>query len=169
MRASASHQHDLGSNPSIDAVCSLSLLSILSFALKGFSLDALVFPSPHKNKTNFKSITNQVDYMDVLPQQKVESPHQGCALAKPSGPWCRTFVPRWLQNLSFFMEIIMLGTLDFKGSEHWAPFSFSQSTALPHFLLVHWTTPTWRVKGQCFWKENCHCYVLFASKTISQP
>ena len=31
----------------------------------------------------------------------------------------------------------MLGTLDFTGSEHWAPFNFSQSTALEMRLLLN--------------------------------
>ena len=49
VRAFASHQCDPGSNHSINTICGLSLLSVLSFALKGFSLNALVFPSPQKN------------------------------------------------------------------------------------------------------------------------
>ena len=31
----------------------------------------------------------------------------------------------------------MLGTLDFTGSEHWAPFNFFQSTALEMRLLLN--------------------------------
>ena len=39
---------------------------------------------------------------------------QGCALAEPGGPWCLTFVLGRLENL-FFIQIIMLGTLDVTG------------------------------------------------------
>ena len=187
MRAFSSQQCGLGSIPSIDAICGLSLLLVLSFALKGFSPGTLVFSSPQKNIFKFQvhqksgrlcgcatSKSWFVFYLNVYLfkclfiyhqhlNQKVESPHQGCALAMPGDLWCLTFVPGWLQ--SFFVEIIMLGTLDFNSLEHWAPFS----TALPHLLLVYWTTPAWSIKGQCFWKENCHCYVLFAGKTISLP
>ena len=46
VRALASHQCGLGSNPGIDAICGLSLLLVLSFALKGFSLGTPFFPSP---------------------------------------------------------------------------------------------------------------------------
>ena len=45
-RALASHQRGLGSNPAIDAICGLSLLLVLSLALRGFSLGTPVFPSP---------------------------------------------------------------------------------------------------------------------------
>ena len=37
MRALASHQCGPGSNPGGDAICGLSLLLVLSFALRGFS------------------------------------------------------------------------------------------------------------------------------------
>ena len=49
MRALASHQCGLGSNPGDDAVCGLSLLLVISFALRGFSLGTLVFPCPQKS------------------------------------------------------------------------------------------------------------------------
>ena len=42
--ALASHECGLGSNPGIDAICGLSLLLVLSLALRGFSLGTLVFP-----------------------------------------------------------------------------------------------------------------------------
>ena len=44
--ALASHQCDPGSNPSVDAICGLSLLLVLSFATRGFSPGTPVFPSP---------------------------------------------------------------------------------------------------------------------------
>ena len=42
------HQCDPGSNPSIEAIRGLSLLLVLSLALRGFSLGTPVFPSPQK-------------------------------------------------------------------------------------------------------------------------
>ena len=42
VRALASHQCGPGSNPSVNAICGMSLLLVLSFAPRGFS------PSPHK-------------------------------------------------------------------------------------------------------------------------
>ena len=46
VRALASHQCGLGSNPGVDAICRLSLLLVLSLAPRGFSLGTPVFPSP---------------------------------------------------------------------------------------------------------------------------
>ena len=43
--ALASHQCGPSSSPGIDAICGLSLLLVLSFAPRGFSLGAPVFPS----------------------------------------------------------------------------------------------------------------------------
>ena len=43
-----SHQCGLGSNPGVAAIFGLSLLLVLSFALKGFSPGTPVFPSPQK-------------------------------------------------------------------------------------------------------------------------
>ena len=50
MRALASHQCGPGSNPGVDAICGLSLLLVLSLALRGFSPGTPVFPSPWVNK-----------------------------------------------------------------------------------------------------------------------
>ena len=62
VRALASHQCGPGSNPGIDAICGLSLLLVLSFAPRGFSLGTPVFPSPRKPTfPNSNSIRNQVD------------------------------------------------------------------------------------------------------------
>ena len=62
VRALASHQCGPGSNPGVDAICGLSLLLVLSFALRGFSLGTPVFPSPRKPTfPNSNSIRNQVD------------------------------------------------------------------------------------------------------------
>ena len=46
VRALASHQCDPGSNPGVDAICGLSLLLVLSIALRGFSAGTPVFPFP---------------------------------------------------------------------------------------------------------------------------
>ena len=54
----------------------------------------------------------------------------GLALAEPSGVWHQIIVLGWLENLNFFHTNHMLGTLDFAGSEHWAPFNFPRSTAM---------------------------------------
>ena len=56
---------------------------------------------------------------------------QGCVLAEPGGPWHLTYVLGRLENLCFFHRNHVLDTLDFTSSEHWAPFNFSLSTALP--------------------------------------
>ena len=73
VRALASHQCGLGSNPGVDAICGLSLLLILSFAPRGFSPGTPVFPSPQKPTfPNSNSTRNQVD----------EEPLCGCATCK---------------------------------------------------------------------------------------
>ena len=48
VRALASHQCGLGSNPGVDPICGLSLFLVLSFALRGFSPGTPVFPSSQK-------------------------------------------------------------------------------------------------------------------------
>ena len=53
----ASHQCGPGSTPGVDAICGLSLLMVLPFAPRGFSLGTPVFPSPQKpTLPNAKSI-----------------------------------------------------------------------------------------------------------------
>ena len=71
VRALASHQCGPGSNPGIDAMCGLSLLLVLSFALRGFSPGTPALPSPQK-PTNSNLTRNQVD----------EEPLTGCATSK---------------------------------------------------------------------------------------
>ena len=69
----ASHLCGLGSNLGADAKCGLSLLLVLSFALRGFSPGTPVFPSPQKlTFANSNSIMNRVD----------EEPLCGCATSK---------------------------------------------------------------------------------------
>ena len=61
VRALTSHQMqcDPDSTPGIDAICGLSLLLVLSFALRGFSPGTPVFPSPQKpTLPNSNSIWN---------------------------------------------------------------------------------------------------------------
>ena len=59
VRALASHQCGTGSNPSVDAICGLSLLLVLSLAPRGFSSGTPVFPSPQKpTLQNSNSIWN---------------------------------------------------------------------------------------------------------------
>ena len=73
VRALAPHQCGPGSNPGGDAICVLSLLLVLSFALRGFSLGTLVFSSPQKPTfPNCNATKNQVD----------EEPLCGCATSE---------------------------------------------------------------------------------------
>ena len=52
VRALASHQCGPRSNPGVKAISGLSLLLVLSFALRGFSPGTPVFPSPQKTNTS---------------------------------------------------------------------------------------------------------------------
>ena len=62
MRALASHQCGLGSNPGVDAICRLSLMLVLSLAPRGFSPGIPVFSSPQKPTfPNSNSTWSQVD------------------------------------------------------------------------------------------------------------
>ena len=55
----ASYQCDRGSNPGLNAICGLSLLLVLSVALRGFTSGTLVFPSPpNPTLPNSNSIWN---------------------------------------------------------------------------------------------------------------
>ena len=73
VRALASHQCGPGSNPSVDTICGLSLLLVLSFTPRGFSPGTPVFPSPQKSTfPNSNSTRNQVD----------KEPLCGCATSK---------------------------------------------------------------------------------------
>ena len=73
VRAFASHQCGPGSNLGVNAICGLSLLLVLFFALRGFSPGTAVFPSPLKPTfANSYSTRNQVD----------KKPLCGCATSK---------------------------------------------------------------------------------------
>ena len=89
VRALASHHLCTpGANPGVDAICGLSLLLVLSLALRGFSPGTLVFPSPQKS--TFHSTRNQVD----------EEPLCGCATLKS------------LFNLKIYLFTIATSTID---------------------------------------------------------
>ena len=49
----------------------------------------------------------------------------------PSGPLTPNFCSWATRESQIFHTNHMLSTLDFTGSEHWAPFNFPESTALP--------------------------------------
>ena len=74
-RALASHQCGPGSNPGVNAICGLSLLLVLSFAPRGFSLGTPVSPSPQKS--TFPNSKFQFDQGMVN-----KDPLQGCATSK---------------------------------------------------------------------------------------
>ena len=64
VRALASHQCSLGSNPGVDAICGLSLLLVLSFAPRGFSPGTPVFPSPQKPTFPNLNLTKSRNHVD---------------------------------------------------------------------------------------------------------
>ena len=82
-----------------------------------------------------KTLTNSWSWTFCL-KRRLEAPKvlieikwylQVCAPAAHISPQHLTFAPRLLENISsFFIEIIMLGTLDFTGSQQWAPFTLLQ-------------------------------------------
>lgn len=73
VRALASYQCGLDSNPGVNTIYGLSLVLVLTFAPKGFSLGTPVFPSPqHPTFLNSSSTSNQGD----------KEPLQGCAASK---------------------------------------------------------------------------------------
>ena len=73
MRALASHQCGLGSNPGFDAICGLKLFLVPYFAPRGLSPGTPVFPSLQKPAfPNSNSTQNQVD----------EEPLCGCVTSK---------------------------------------------------------------------------------------
>ena len=62
---------------------------------------------------------------------------QGCALAEPGGSMAPNFCSWATRKSKIFHTNHMLGTLDFTGSEHWAPFNFPWSTALDVFIALY--------------------------------
>ena len=65
VRALASHQCGPSSNPDVNAICGLSLLLVLSFALRGFSPGTPVFPCPQKRTFLNSSSTHFVDVLST--------------------------------------------------------------------------------------------------------
>ena len=65
VRALASHQCGPSSNPGVNAICGLSLLLVLSFALRGFSPGTPVFPCPQKRTFLNSSSTHFVDLLST--------------------------------------------------------------------------------------------------------
>ena len=73
VRVLVSHQCGPGSNAGVNAIWGLSLLLVLSFALRGFSPGTPIFPPPQKPTfPNSNSTRNQVD----------KEPLCGCATSK---------------------------------------------------------------------------------------
>ena len=72
VRALASHQCGLGSNPGVNAICGLCLLLVLSLTSRGFSPGTPVFSSPQKTTLpNSNSICNaQTRFNKFLNTQK---------------------------------------------------------------------------------------------------
>ena len=98
VRALASHQSGPGSNPGIDDICGLSLLSVLSFTPRGFSPGTLVFPPPQKPTfPNSNSTRNQVD----------EEPLCGCATSKSLFIYLFIYLEQGSQHC--FAEVSSLG------------------------------------------------------------
>ena len=65
LRALASHQCGLGSNPGVDAICGLSLLLVLSLAPRGFSPGTLL-NFPLSFKTNTFKFQFDLEHMDTF-------------------------------------------------------------------------------------------------------
>ena len=116
MRALASHQCGLDSNPGVDAICGLSLLLVLSFAPRGFSPGTPVFPSPQKPTfPNSNSTRNQVD----------EEPLCGCA----------TSTSLFIYLFIYYNQVGCVNKL--YDVNAWQPLkATSQQTAVSRFSLV---------------------------------
>ena len=70
VRALACHQCGPGSNPSVDTICGLSLLLVLSLAPRGFSPGTPVFPSPQNQHFQIQIRPGIDHYVDVLPPNR---------------------------------------------------------------------------------------------------
>ena len=95
MRALAPHQCDPGSNPNFDTICGLSLLLVLSFTPRGFSLqmctseNILLSPPPPPPPTTEGTFT-----LDPHPTSGISIP--GGACQTPSTLWNLRDFPSWL-------------------------------------------------------------------------
>ena len=86
---------------------------------------------------------NNSSWIKVLLQDQ----YHGSTLSAPGGPWCLTFAPRRLENLSFFYTNHMMGTLDFTKQ--------FQSTGLP---FIFRTAERWMLYSMWL---HCHVAVPF--------
>ena len=94
VRAIVTHQCDPGSNPGVHAICGLSLLLVLSLALRGFFPGTPVFPSPQNPKyLNSNSIWNSQTRLSKFLR----------------APNC--FVGKWVIIYDFNRTIQLLGTI----------------------------------------------------------
>ena len=81
-----------GFKSGVDAICQLSLLSILSFAPRGFSLSTPVFHSPQKpTLANSSSTRYQVDEESLC----------GCATSKSLFIYIYLFLFKYVRNVRF--------------------------------------------------------------------
>ena len=71
------------------------------------------------------------------------APTQGCALAMSGGPWCLTFAPGQLENLSFFIEEVVC-------QAHWI--SEAQSIGLPSTIFVGQNVAS---SNSVSWSQKC--------------
>ena len=94
MRALASHQCGVGSNPGVDTIYRLSLMLVLSLAPRGFSPGTPVFSPPQKPAfPNSDSTWSQVD--EELPC--------GCATSKS---FCKSlFYFIWSGFHNFYLQV----------------------------------------------------------------
>ena len=70
---------------------------------------------------------------DYMNQSQVMG--QSCAITAHGGPRCLTFAPRRLKNRIFFGYKSYVAHCGFTGSELWASFNFSYSTASANLLF----------------------------------
>ena len=105
VRAFASHQCGLGSNPGVDAICGLSLLLVLFLAPRGFFPGTPVFSSPQKQTfPNSNSTRNQVD----------EEPLCGCATSKSLFILFFIYKPIYFHLLELKKMVLMLVFFSFE-------------------------------------------------------
>ena len=123
MRALASHQCGPGSNPSVDAICGLSLLLVLSFAPRGFSPDTPVFPSPQKpTLPNSNSIWNARTRLNefIWTLKCFEGKKAIYNFFCHPKPWVGTFV-ECRNNLDKEFQYLISGPKNFQGFQETSP------------------------------------------------
>ena len=90
-----------------------------------------------------KALTNQGIYPQLVYSQ-------GCALAGPGGPVAT-------RKSQIFHTNHMLGTLNFTGSKHWAPFNFPYSTALHSSTICISWWKVWERDGRMAIRGHSSC------------